>query len=69
MKKSNSKPAFKKPCVKGRPAIHTFQLPRNYEQIVRRAHEFYHARGGMAGMTLNDWLKAEQELKQHAENE
>jgi len=46
--------------------IRTFQLPRNYQQILQRAQEFYHARGGMAGMTLNDWLKAEQELKQQS---
>lgn len=46
------------------PAIHTPQLPRNYEQIRQRAREIYAARGGMTKMTLNDWLKAELELKQ-----
>jgi hypothetical protein len=45
-------------------AIHTPQLPPNFEQIRRRAEELYAARNGMIGMTLNDWLKAEQELKQ-----
>jgi hypothetical protein len=45
-------------------AIHAPQLPRNFEQIRKRAEEFYAARNGMIGMTLNDWLKAEQELKQ-----
>ena len=44
-------------------AIHAPQLPRNFEQIRQRAEEFYAARNGMIGMTLNDWLKAEQELK------
>ena len=64
MKKSTSNPIFKKLCLRGAPAIRTLQLPHNYEQILQRAQEFYHARGGMTGMTLNDWLKAEQELKQ-----
>ena len=45
------------------PAIHTPQLPRNFERIRQRAEAFYAARNGMTGMTLNDWLKAEQELK------
>jgi hypothetical protein len=44
-------------------AIHTPQLPRQCEQIRKRAEAFYAARTGMIGMTLNDWLKAEQELK------
>ena len=44
-------------------AIHAPQLPHNFEQIRKRAEEFYAARNGMIGMTLNDWLKAEQELK------
>ncbi|MGO8764480.1 MAG: DUF2934 domain-containing protein [Limisphaerales bacterium] len=43
--------------------IHTPQLPRYFERIRQRAREIYRARGGMMGMTLNDWLKAEQELK------
>jgi len=50
-------------------AIHTPQLPRNFEQIRRRAEEFYAARNGMIGMTLNDWLKAEQELIQELEKQ
>ena len=44
-------------------AIHTPQLPPNFEQIRRRAEELYAARNGMIGMTLNDWRKAEQELR------
>ncbi len=46
------------------PVIRDPQLPRNYEQIRQRAHEIYAARGGIRGMTLNDWLKAEVELEQ-----
>jgi len=45
-------------------AIHTPQLLHNYNQIRKRAQEIYAARGGIMGMTLNDWLKAEQELNQ-----
>jgi len=45
-------------------AIHAPQLPQDFEKIRERAQEIYRARGGMMRMTLNDWLKAEQELKQ-----
>lgn len=44
-------------------AIHVPQLPHNFKQIRKRAEELYAARTGMIGATLNDWLKAEQELK------
>jgi len=50
-------------------AIHVPQLPHNFEQIRKRAEEFYAARHGMIGLTLNDWLKAEQELKQEHEKQ
>ena len=50
-------------------AIHTPQLPHNFERIRQRAEELYAARNGMIGMTLNDWLKAEQELKQALEKQ
>jgi phage shock protein A len=50
-------------------AIHIPQWSRNFEQIRKRAEEFYAARNGMIGMTLNDWLKAEQELKQEPEKQ
>jgi len=46
------------------PTIPTPWLPRDCEQIHQRAQAIYRARGGMMRMTLNDWLKAEQELKQ-----
>ena len=45
-------------------AIHTPQLPQCFEKIRQRAQAIYRARGSMMRMTLNDWLKAEQELKQ-----
>jgi len=50
-------------------AIHTPQLPHNLEQIRKRAEHLYAARHGMIGMTLNDWLKAELELKQEFEKQ
>jgi len=50
------------------PVIQSPQLPRNFERIRQRAHEIYRARGGAMGMTLNDWLKAELELKQELES-
>jgi hypothetical protein len=37
-----------------------------HEQIVRRAHEIYLARGDGEGDALSDWLAAERELKTNA---
>jgi hypothetical protein len=34
------------------------------EEIRRRAYEIFLARGGVPGTELEDWLSAEQELKQ-----
>ena len=51
-------------------ATHVPQLPHNFEQIRKRARaSFTRARNGMIGMTLNDWLKAEQELKPKLEKQ
>jgi hypothetical protein len=66
MKTSTSNPKFTEKYA-GAPVIHSSQLPCNFEQIRQRAEEIYHARGGMMGMTLNDWLKAEQQLKREFE--
>jgi hypothetical protein len=33
-----------------------------HEEIARRAHEIFLARGGAPGRDMDDWLKAEQEL-------
>ena len=63
MKTSTSKPKLTEEYM-GATTIHITQLPRNYQEIRRRAQKIYVARGGMMGMTLNDWLQAEQELKQ-----
>jgi hypothetical protein len=63
MKTSTSKAKFAEQYMSA-PVIHSPQLPRNFERIRQRALAIYRARGGVMGMTLNDWLKAEQELKQ-----
>lgn len=60
MKSSTLKPEFTGQFSSAS-TIQTPQLPGNYEQIRQRAQEIYRARGGM---TLNDWLKAEQQLEQ-----
>jgi hypothetical protein len=62
MKTSPSTPKFTEQLASAT-ALHAPQLPRNFEQVRKRAGEFCAARNGMMGMTLNDWLKAEQELK------
>jgi hypothetical protein len=46
------------------PTIHSPQPLPTLEQIRRRAHDIYVARGGGEGLALNDWLKAEQDLKE-----
>ena len=63
MKTSTSRPKLTEEYMSAT-TIHTPQLPRNYQETRRRALKIYTARGGMTGMTLNDWLQAEQELKQ-----
>jgi len=39
------------------------------EQIRQRAHQIYLQRGGQGGSALDDWLKAEAELRQAEEEE
>jgi hypothetical protein len=39
-------------------------LPPTVEEIRQRAQEIFIARGGAPGKELEDWLRAEQELKQ-----
>jgi hypothetical protein len=68
MKRATSTPKMS-PQPMSATAIHTPQLPHNFEQIRKRAEEFYAARNGMIGMTRNDWLKAEQELKLKSEKQ
>jgi SLT domain-containing protein len=68
MKSTTSTPKMTSQPTSATP-IHTPQLPHNYERISKRAEELCAARNGMIGMTLNDWLKAEQELKQELEKQ
>jgi len=43
--------------------------PSHDERIRRRAYELYEARGKQPGAALNDWLRAEQEIRQVEEDE
>ena len=45
------------------PFIPTEQREPTLQQIRQRALDIYVARGGTEAMTLNDWLLAEQQLK------
>jgi hypothetical protein len=38
-----------------------------YEEVARRAHEIYLARGGGEGSAVEDWLRAERELLRERE--
>jgi hypothetical protein len=35
------------------------------DEVARRAYELYRARGGDHGHDLEDWLRAERELREH----
>ena len=63
MNTSTAKPKFTEEYMSA-PVIHSPQLPRDLGQIRQRIHAIYRERGGMMRMSLNDWLNAEQELKQ-----
>ena len=64
MKTSNKKGSQR---YQSAPSIQTPKLPPSEEQIRQRAHEIFAARGGADGMALDDWLQAEQELKEKLE--
>jgi hypothetical protein len=34
-----------------------------HDEVARRAHELYEARGGEHGADVDDWLRAERELR------
>lgn len=46
------------------PAIVTSEPQELEHQIRLRAYELYEARGGETGHELDDWLRAEEELKE-----
>lgn len=41
----------------------TRSLQPTLEEIQQRAHEIFRARGGTPGKELEDWLRAEQQLR------
>jgi hypothetical protein len=52
------------PPTKKRPTLITSAPPKNIEeQIRRRAYEMYEARGREDGHDLEDWFRAESEIK------
>ena len=46
-------------------AIHSTRDPCLREQIEKRAHELWLARGSCHGNNLDDWLQAEREVLKH----
>jgi hypothetical protein len=46
-----------------KPTNKTPVSPPSAEEIRRRAHQIFLARGGVPGKELDDWLQAEHELK------
>jgi hypothetical protein len=46
------------------PTNATGGIPSSLEEIRQRAHSIFMARGWTPGNELDDWLRAEQELKQ-----
>jgi hypothetical protein len=56
----------KKQLKAGRPAppVNEPAAQPTQEEIAKRAHEIYLARGGAQGCDMDDWLQAERELKQ-----
>lgn len=41
-----------------------FEATPTHDEIARRAHQLYEARGGEHGRDVEDWLRAERELQQ-----
>lgn len=41
----------------------TAETPNIEEEIRRRAYELFEARGGVEGHELDDWLRAEEEIR------
>ena len=57
---SSDLPKPARPSKKGNGAPESFNDP---DAVARRAYEIYQRRGGDHGADLDDWLKAERELK------
>lgn len=56
-RKTNKPESEKAPTVAAKQGV-----PPSREEITRRAHEIYVARGQVAGHEMEDWLQAEREL-------
>lgn len=50
------------------PKAASLDTARASEEIARRAYEIFPGRGCSHGQDFNDWLLAEQDLKEHAES-
>ncbi len=46
----------------------TAETPNIEEEIRRRAYELFEARGGVEGHELDDWLRAEEEIRGNKTN-
>jgi hypothetical protein len=44
------------------------EAPKVEEEIRRRAYELFEARGGVEGHDLDDWLRAEEEIRGNKTN-
>jgi hypothetical protein len=51
--------------AKGKPIS---DVPPTEEEVRRRAYEIFIGRGGQDGQELDDWVRAEQELKQERDS-
>jgi hypothetical protein len=63
-KAGNGKTKSRPPEVTGLDDVLLSQLSPTREDIERRAHEIYLARGAGEGRELDDWLQAERDLQQ-----
>jgi hypothetical protein len=69
LKKDNNMKTIKrnkKPQYECAPTIKNPVAPPTPEAIRLRAHQIFLSRGGIPGRELEDWLLAEQELKQRS---
>lgn len=53
----------KKTSSRGKTQIAAITLDDYLNRVRRRAYEIYQGRGGVHGNDLDDWLKAEKEVK------
>jgi hypothetical protein len=51
------------------PSSETRPASSTLDDVARRAYELYQARGGEPGAELDDWLRAERELRDATESD